>query len=126
MSKIDFLDAYIRAWIHPEYLLWIALVVPPHSLYQDTLIRFCLSLPMGYVYSAPYFCCKIDMLAYLAIHDWDSDSAASPHPLSAIVDTLQSPDDDSYSGIITQDLNEFIHVRLPLDSFVALLYYIGI
>ena len=126
MSKIDFLDAYMRVWIHLEYLLWIAFVVPPHSLDQGTLIGFHLSLPMGYVYSSLYFCCKIDMVLYLANHNWDADSVASPHPLSALADTPPSPDDDSHSGIITQDLNAFISMRLPQDSFVALLHYIGV
>ena len=53
VSKFYLADIYMRVYICLYYLPWIAFVVPPHLLDTNTLIGFCLSLPMEYVYSAP-------------------------------------------------------------------------
>ena len=55
MSNIDLADTYTRVWIRPEDLLWITFFPPLHTSYDNILISFHLSLPMGYVYSSLYF-----------------------------------------------------------------------
>ena len=66
VSKINLSDAHMRVWIFPENLPQLAFVVPPHPSDQNILIGFHLSLPMGHVYSTPYFLCANKIVANLA------------------------------------------------------------
>ena len=49
MSKLYLEYTYMRVCFFPKDLPQLALVVPPHLLYTNTLIGFHRSLPMGYV-----------------------------------------------------------------------------
>ena len=83
MSKVDMSDAYMRVWIRPEDVPKLAFVVPPHADDAEPLIGFHLSLPMGYVELAHYFCVTTETVADLVNGDWAAANTAPPHPLDS-------------------------------------------
>ena len=80
MSKVDMSDAYMRVWIRLEDVPKLAFVVPPHVDDAEPLIGFHLSLPMGYVESAQYFCATIETVADMVNGDWASAETAPSSP----------------------------------------------
>jgi hypothetical protein len=55
MAKGDLSNAYMRIWLRIAAPPKLAFVVPPHPIDPKPLIGFHLSLPMGFVKSAPYY-----------------------------------------------------------------------
>ena len=81
---------------------------------------------MGYVDSAPYFCCTSDMVEDFANLRWFAISNTTPHPLMTLIYT---PLDTKYyvqAGIISSGLDASITVCLPTSSPFALLHYIDV
>ena len=56
LIKVDLADAYMMLWMRMEDVLSVAFLVPKKTPNNTQLVRFQLSLPMGYINSAPYFC----------------------------------------------------------------------
>ena len=90
LSKIDMSDAYMRVWVRPEDVLKLAFVVPPHADDTETLIGFHLSLPMGYVESAQYFCTTTETVADLANSNW-AKAAMPPPPIYSTTTPIHLP-----------------------------------
>eukprot|EP00957_Ditylum_brightwellii_P189603 14432550-Ditylum_brightwellii.AAC.1 len=55
IAKVDLADAYMRVWIRLEDVPALAFIVLPHPGNTETLVGFHLSVPMGYIESAPLF-----------------------------------------------------------------------
>ena len=56
LNKVDLADAYMRIWVYLEDILSVAFLVPKATPDEDQLVGFHLSIPMGYVESAAFFC----------------------------------------------------------------------
>ena len=56
LSKVDLEDSYMRLWVRMEDILSVALLIPKKTPRDTKLMVFHLSLTMGYINSAPYFC----------------------------------------------------------------------
>ena len=129
MTKVDLSGAYMRVWITPEYLPRIDFNAPPHSSGNDTLIIFHLSLPMGYIYCAPYLCCTIKTVADLANQISDVVATATPHLLCVFANIPPSADNDAHVGLIYPFLYASLIVLtmcLPPNHNYDLLRYINI
>ena len=126
MSKMDLSNTYMRVWIRTEDLLRIAFVVYLHPPDQETLIRFYLSLPIGYVDSTPYFCCLSETVVNLDNLSWSATANTAPHLLLALTYNPPDPDDYLHAGIISAKLYMSITVCLPPISTVILLCYINV
>ena len=59
---------------------------PPHPSDTQTLLGFHLSLPMGSVDSAPYYCCTRKIVSSIANAIWGVCSAVMPHPLEYVAE----------------------------------------
>ena len=90
MAKTDLSDAYMRVWIRLEDVAKLAFVVPPLPGDTEPLIGFHLSLPIGYVESAPFFCIVTETIADLV--NENEQRFTHPHPLEALAQQrLQHP-----------------------------------
>ena len=55
LSKVDLADAYMWLWVRMGDVPSVAFLIPKKTPSNTQLVGFHLSLPMGYIDSAPYF-----------------------------------------------------------------------
>ena len=127
MDKTDISDAYMRVWIRLQDIPRMAFIVPPLPTNMEQLIGFHLSLPMGYVESAPFFCIVPETIA-----DMVNEGArlTHPHPLETLATTPPKPTHECHVSADTlhrlQTLpREAVHQLLNytdvhMDDFVTL------
>ncbi len=117
MAKVDLSDAYMRVWLRIVDLPKLAFVFPPHPSDPEPLIGFHLSLPMGFVESAPYFCASTKTVADLINNSWRLADLAPPHPLERFTAPvpLRPP---PRTPVPTRDALAYIDVFV--DDFLAL------
>ena len=65
LSKLDLADTYMRLWVRMEDALSVAFLIPKKTSSYTHQVGFHLSLPMGYIDSAPYFCMATETVADL-------------------------------------------------------------
>ena len=102
LRKVDLADVYMRLWVRMEDVQSVSFLVPKKNTSDLQLVGFQLSLPMGYVDSAPYFFMAIETVFNLSnksIAQWDG---ASAHPMdqeyeSRAADDTGTPEAQSYS-----------------------------
>ena len=119
MAKIDLSDAYMRVWIRLEDVAKLAFVVPPLPGDTEPLIGFHLSLPMGYVESAPFFCIVTETIADLV--NENGQRFTHPHPLEALAATPPAPDHECF--VPPAEMLRVIH---PAASCDYLLEYVDV
>ena len=56
LRKIDLSDTYMRLWVRMEDVWCVTFLIPKKNPSNTHMVVFHLSLPMGYINSAPYFC----------------------------------------------------------------------
>ena len=56
LSMVDFVDAYMRLWVRMEDAPSVPFLVLNKNPRDTQLVGYHISLPMGYVDNAPYFC----------------------------------------------------------------------
>ena len=77
LSKTNLSDAYMQVWVQATDVPKIAFSIPPLVSDKEPLIGFHLSLPLGYVESAAYFCAASETVANFA----NAKGTYPPHPL---------------------------------------------
>ena len=90
LGKVDLANAYMRLWFCLEDTPSVLFLVLQKKPNDAQLVVFHLSLPMGYVYSAPFFCMSTDKIVGMANVYMGNRHHAPPHPIDKLVDT-QSP-----------------------------------
>ena len=55
LCKVDLADAYMRIWVQVEDAPSVASLIPKETATKEQLVRFLLSIPMGYMESVIYF-----------------------------------------------------------------------
>ena len=116
-------------WIQPKHIPALAFVVPPHEGDIELLISFHLSLLMGYLESAPAFCCATEMVADLANTMWGEWQDLPTHPLEAIAACLPPENDEVASGILKKDCEDLLdhHLIVLLENkWKSLWHYIDV
>jgi hypothetical protein len=122
MAKIDLSDAYMRIWLRLQDLPKLAFVIPPHPSDPEPLIGFHLSLPMGFVESAPFFCASTEIAADLINNSWPLAKLAPAHPLERFTQ-LPEP---AHSAPANSPLPEaspreaLAYIDILVDDFLAL------
>lgn len=84
LCKIDIADGFYRIDLEAATAPSLAVILP-HSHDEQPLVAIPLSLPMGWVESAPYFCSATETIADLANNNIHQSS--TPHQLDALADT---------------------------------------
>ena len=118
----------MRVWIRPEDIPKLAFVVPPHSTDTKPLIGFHLSLPMGYVESAQYFCTTIETVADIINNNWVTAATSPAHHLDHFANTSPT-DSDSSPGIPSTILDaevEALCANLPTPTAQRLRAYVDV
>ena len=86
LSKVDIADGFYRIWLLPRDIPKLGVTFPTLPG-EPQLIAFPLTLPMGWVASAPYFCAATKTIADLANQAYQDASQAPPHRLEAVAET---------------------------------------
>ena len=81
LIKVDLEDAYIKFWVRMEDVPSVALLIPKDTPRKTHLVVFHLSLPIGYIDSAPYFCMATKTMSDLENEAISQRYQASNHPL---------------------------------------------
>lgn len=103
MAKTDLSDAYMRVWLNIVDVPKLAFAIPPIPSDPEPLIGFHLSLPMGYLESATYFCAVSETVADLANQQRDIEQL---HPLEEMARTRPPETDPSTAGILSPQEEE--------------------
>ena len=93
MSKVYLTDAYMRLWVRMEDVLSVAFLIPKKNTSDTHLVGFHLSLPMGYIHSALYFCMATETFTYLANKTISLRYQAYMHPLELSAESRRAADD---------------------------------
>jgi hypothetical protein len=119
MAKVDLSDAYMRVRLLIADLPRLAFVVPPHSSSPEPMIGSHLSLPMGYIESAPFSCSATETAADLINNSWGVATLVPPHPLEAFTTApVGSHNPGRLPGSHTRDALAYIDVFI--HDFLAL------
>ena len=78
ISKVDIANGFYRIWLLPRDIPKLGILFPTASG-QPTLIAFPLTLPMGWVESAPFSCAATETVADLANVAYSCPAVAPPH-----------------------------------------------
>jgi hypothetical protein len=81
MAKVNLSDAYMCIRLNLANLPKLASVMPPHPSNPEPIVGFHLSLPMGFIEPAPFFCASTETAADLINHSWGLADLAPAHPL---------------------------------------------
>ena len=98
MSKTDLADAYMRVWVKIDDVPKLAFAIPPAPGDQEQLIGFHLSLSMGYIESAPFFCAASETAADFANH---SKQRTTPHKLETLANIKPAKTDEAFTGVLS-------------------------
>ena len=66
LSKVDLADAYMRLWVRMEDVPSAAFFIPNKTPSNTQLVGFHISVPMGYIDSAPYFCMAMETVGKIS------------------------------------------------------------
>ena len=81
LNKVDLADAYMRIWVRLEDIPSVAFFVPKATPEESELVGFHLSIPMGYVESAAFFCATTETVKDRALDTLSTRHTAPPHHL---------------------------------------------
>ena len=86
LNKVDLADAYMRIWVRLEDIPSVAFLVPKATPDEEQLVGFHLSIPMGYVESAAFFCATTETVKDRALDNLYTRHTAPPHHLENIAE----------------------------------------
>ena len=85
LNKVDLSDACMRIWVQLEDIPLVAFLVPKATAEEeDQLVGFHLSIPMGYVESAAFFCTTTKTVKYRALDTLYTRHTEPPHHLESL------------------------------------------
>lgn len=86
LSKVDISDGFYRIWLLPQDIPRLGVVFPTLPG-EPKLVAFPLTLPMGWVASAPYFCAATETITDLANAAYANSTPAKPHRLDEVAES---------------------------------------
>ena len=96
----------------------------------ELLVGLHLSLPLGYIDSAQFFCTTTETIANITNDTWHDIHSQPTHPLEAYPNTPTPPsENDSNNGIPTQAMNSELQqlcASLPASAKSDLLCYVDV
>ena len=87
LNKVDLADAYMLILVLLEDTPSVALLVPKATPDEEHLAVFHFSIPMGYVYSADFFCATTKTVKDRALDTLSKRHTAPPHHLKNLAET---------------------------------------
>ena len=132
LNKVDLADAYIRIWVRLEYIPSVAFLVPKATPDEEQLVRFHLSIPMGYVESAAFFCAITETVMDRTLDTLSTRHTAPLHHLENLTDTKPPQTSaEEVAATLEADNNleslspharatALAHVEVYLDDFIGI------
>ena len=87
LNKVDLADAYMRIWVRLEDIPSVAFLVPKATPDEEQLVGFHLSIPMGYLEFAAFFCATTETVKDRALDTLSTRHTAPPHHLESLEET---------------------------------------
>ena len=87
LNKVDLADAYMRIWVCLEDIPLVAFLVPKSKPDEEQLVGFHLSIPIGYVESAAFFCATTKTVEERTQDTLSTRHTAPSHHLQDLADT---------------------------------------
>ena len=84
LRNLYFADAYMGLWVRMEDVPFVAFLIPKKNPSDTQLVQFQLSLPMGYIDIAPYFCMVTETVTDLTNNAISQREKAHKHPLELV------------------------------------------
>ena len=118
----------MRLWVRIEDVLSVAFLIPKKTPSYTQLVGFYLSLPMGYINSAPYFCMVTETVDDLANADISQREQAGKNPLDLAAESRAAHDagapevqgDPSWEHLPSeQRATANANVDVYLDDFIS-------
>ena len=85
-GKVDLANAYMRIWVRLEDTPSVGFLILRKIPTDKQLVGFHLSLTMGYVGIAPFFCLLTETITDMASAAMDDHNKAPPHPIVELSD----------------------------------------
>ena len=125
LIKVDLEDAYMRIWFRINYIPSpIAFMIPKGNKEEEHLVGFQLSILMGYVESAPFFCAATETLKDMVNNTMYSRKTAPAHPLEKLEETSPSSDNSDANQMIVQAYEQWRN--LPARAYQAALAHVEV
>ena len=121
----------MRFWVRIEDVPSISLLLPKKNTSDTQLVGFHLSLPMGYIDSAPYFCMATDTVTDIANETIALREQANKHPLDLSTEAKSEDDagaptakaDASWERLLAdQSSAATTHFDVYLDNFISVVH----
>ena len=77
----------MRIWVRLNYIPSVAFFVPKETDSDPQLVRFHLSIPMGYVESTPFFCAAMETIKDTVNNSIHKRGKSPVHPLEILAKT---------------------------------------
>ena len=132
LNKVDLADAYMRIWVLLEDIPSVAFLVPKATPDEEHLVGFHLSITMGYVESAAFFCATTETVKDRTLDILSTCHTAPPHHLENLADT-KPPQTSAEEVAATLEANSnwealsphardisLAHVEVYLDDFIGI------
>ena len=87
------------------YLPCFSFVIVSHPSDFDPLICFHLSMPMGLVESAQFFCCMKETVVDMVQALWEKCHTTAPHPIDALANSNPAADDNAAGKLPDPDMD---------------------
>ena len=131
-NKVDLADAYMRIWFRLEDIPLVEFLVPKATPNEEKLVGLHLSIPMGYMESAAFFCATTETVKDRTLDTLSMRHTAPPHHLGYLADT-KPPQTSEEEARETLDANRnwealssharetaIAHVKVYLDDFIGI------
>ena len=86
----------MQIWVVSEGFPSISFLIPKETADEEQLLGFHLSIPIGYMYYAAFFCMATETVKERTLANLDSQSQAPPHLLETLVDFTQEDNSNSF------------------------------
>ena len=86
-NKVYLADAYMRIWVRLEDIPSVAFLISKSTPEEDQLVGFHLSIPIGYVESAAFFCATTETVKDRTLDYLSTCHNTPPHHPEDIADT---------------------------------------
>ena len=98
MRKFDLADTCIRIWVQLADVTAVSLLVTRKKESDLKLVVFHLSIPMGYIESAPLFCMETKRMKELSLNSLHERGAALEHSLETLAEIFPLKRDAHWEG----------------------------
>ena len=132
LNKIDLADAYMRIWVRLENIPSVTFLVPKATPDEEQLVGFHLSIRMGYVESAAFFCATTYTVKDRTLDTLSMRHTAPPHNSEYLAETKlpKTSEEEAtatlYAGSNWEALSlharatYLAHVKVCLNDFIGI------